>query len=148
MLYKIYVILFITIFFLQVPQYQLCNTGMYLDRGPYLGLLNSGFCSVPTDRRSFRTGPKKTLEDRSVQDLKIAKRTVWWMQFMFCLPSWFQESPELAVKKYLVKQITSPSLVKYIFIMFLSLSRALRPLQIAHVEDLFPQSLFVTPKEL
>ena len=32
-------------------------------------------CSVPTDRRSFRTGPKKILEDRSVQDLKIAKRT-------------------------------------------------------------------------
>ena len=31
--------------------------------------------SVPTDRRSFRTGPKKFLEDRSVQDLKIAKRT-------------------------------------------------------------------------
>ena len=31
--------------------------------------------SVPTDRRSFRTGPKKILEDRSVQDLKIAKRT-------------------------------------------------------------------------
>ena len=31
--------------------------------------------SVPTDCRSFRTGPKKFLEDRSVQDLKIAKRT-------------------------------------------------------------------------
>ena len=31
--------------------------------------------SVPTDRRSFRTGPKKILEDRSVQDLKITKRT-------------------------------------------------------------------------
>ena len=31
--------------------------------------------SVPTDRRSFRTSPKKILEDRSVQDLKIAKRT-------------------------------------------------------------------------
>ena len=31
--------------------------------------------SVPTDRRSFRTGPKKILEDWSVQDLKIAKRT-------------------------------------------------------------------------
>ena len=31
--------------------------------------------SVPTDRRSFRTGPKKIQEDRSVQDLKIAKRT-------------------------------------------------------------------------
>ena len=31
--------------------------------------------SVPTDRRSFRTGPKKILEDRSVQDLIIAKRT-------------------------------------------------------------------------
>ena len=31
--------------------------------------------SVPTDRRSFRTGPKKILEDRFVQDLKIAKRT-------------------------------------------------------------------------
>ena len=31
--------------------------------------------SVPMDRRSFRTGPKKILEDRSVQDLKIAKRT-------------------------------------------------------------------------
>ena len=105
-------------------------------------------CSVPTDHRSFRTSPKNILQDRSIQDLKIAKRTVWWMQFMFCLPSWFQESPELAVKKYLVKQITSPSLVKYIFIMFLSLSRAHRPLQIAHVEDLFPQSLFVTPKEL
>ena len=30
---------------------------------------------VPTDLRSFRTGPKKILEDRSVQDLKIAKRT-------------------------------------------------------------------------
>ena len=27
------------------------------------------------DRRSFRTGPKNFLEDRSVQDLKIAKRT-------------------------------------------------------------------------
>ena len=32
-------------------------------------------CSVPKDRRSFRTGPKKILEDRSVQDLKIVKRT-------------------------------------------------------------------------
>ena len=31
--------------------------------------------SVPTDHRSFRTGPKKILEDRSVQDLKITKRT-------------------------------------------------------------------------
>ena len=31
--------------------------------------------SVPTDRRSFRTGPKKILEDRSIQDLKTAKRT-------------------------------------------------------------------------
>ena len=31
--------------------------------------------SEPTDRRSSRTGPKKILEDRSVQDLKIAKRT-------------------------------------------------------------------------
>ena len=31
--------------------------------------------SVPTDHRSFRTGPKKILEVRSVQDLKIAKRT-------------------------------------------------------------------------
>ena len=31
--------------------------------------------SVPTDRRSFRTGLKNILEDRSVQDLKIAKRT-------------------------------------------------------------------------
>ena len=31
--------------------------------------------SVPTDRRSFRTGPKKIIEDRSVQDLKITKRT-------------------------------------------------------------------------
>ena len=31
--------------------------------------------SVPTDRRSFRTGPKNILEDRSVQDLKIPKRT-------------------------------------------------------------------------
>ena len=30
---------------------------------------------MPTDCRSFRTGPKKILEDRSVQDLKIAKRT-------------------------------------------------------------------------
>ena len=34
-----------------------------------------GCSSVPTDRRSFRTGPKKILDDRSVQDLKIAKRT-------------------------------------------------------------------------
>ena len=31
--------------------------------------------SVPTDRRSFRTGPKKILEDQSIQDLKISKRT-------------------------------------------------------------------------
>ena len=31
--------------------------------------------SVPTDRRSFRTGPKKIQEDRPGQDLKIAKRT-------------------------------------------------------------------------
>ena len=31
--------------------------------------------SVPTDCRSFRTGSKEILEDRSVQDLKIAKRT-------------------------------------------------------------------------
>ena len=31
--------------------------------------------SVPTDRRSFRAGPKKIIEDRSVQDLRIAKRT-------------------------------------------------------------------------
>ena len=30
---------------------------------------------VPTDRRSFRTGPKKILKVRSAQDLKIAKRT-------------------------------------------------------------------------
>jgi hypothetical protein len=30
---------------------------------------------VQTDRRSFRTSPKKILEDLSVQDLKIAKRT-------------------------------------------------------------------------
>jgi hypothetical protein len=29
---------------------------------------------VPTDRMSFRTGPKKILEDWFVQDLKIAKR--------------------------------------------------------------------------
>ena len=36
--------------------------------------LKQGF-SVPTDRRSFRTSPKKILEVRSVQDLKIAKRT-------------------------------------------------------------------------
>ena len=36
-------------------------------------LIGSG--SVPTDCRSFRTGPKKVLEDRSIQDLKIAKRT-------------------------------------------------------------------------
>ncbi len=28
-----------------------------------------------TARMSFRTGPKKFLEDQSVQDLKIAKRT-------------------------------------------------------------------------
>jgi len=35
----------------------------------------TGQSSVPTDRRSFRTGPKKILEDWSVQDLKIAKRT-------------------------------------------------------------------------
>ena len=33
------------------------------------------YSSVPTDRRSFRTGPKKILEDQSVKDLKIAKRT-------------------------------------------------------------------------
>ena len=31
--------------------------------------------SVPTDLRSFRTGPKNILEDRSIQDLKITKRT-------------------------------------------------------------------------
>ena len=31
------------------------------------------YSSVPTDRRSFRTGPKK--KDQSVKDLKIAKRT-------------------------------------------------------------------------
>ena len=36
--------------------------------------------SVPTDRRSFRTGPKKILEDRSIQDLKIAKRTSFFIQ--------------------------------------------------------------------
>ena len=30
---------------------------------------------MPTDRRSFRIGPKNILEDRSIQDLKIAKRT-------------------------------------------------------------------------
>ena len=29
--------------------------------------------SVPTERRSFRTGPKKMLEVRSIQDLKIVK---------------------------------------------------------------------------
>ena len=40
---------------------------------PFCGLYVDD--SVPTDRRSFRTGPKKILEDRSVQDLKIAKRT-------------------------------------------------------------------------
>ena len=33
------------------------------------------YVSVPTDRRSFRTVPKKIVEDRSVQDLKIDKRT-------------------------------------------------------------------------
>ena len=33
------------------------------------------YSSVPTDRRSFRTSPKKILDDRSIQDLKIAKRT-------------------------------------------------------------------------
>ena len=37
-------------------------------------LIGLGY-SEPTDRRFFRTGPKKNLEDRSVQDLKIAKRT-------------------------------------------------------------------------
>ena len=38
--------------------------------------LNQMLCySVPTDRRYFRTSPKKILEDWSVQDLKIAKRT-------------------------------------------------------------------------
>ena len=31
--------------------------------------------TVPMDRGDFRTGPKKILEDRSVQDLKIVKRT-------------------------------------------------------------------------
>ena len=31
--------------------------------------------TVPTDRRSFRTSPKKILEDQSIQDLKIVKRT-------------------------------------------------------------------------
>ena len=36
--------------------------------------------SVPTDRRSFRTSPKKILEDWSVQDLKIARRTSFWIQ--------------------------------------------------------------------
>ena len=39
---------------------------------PYFTVFHS---SVPTDRRSFRTGPKKILEVRSAQDLKIAKRT-------------------------------------------------------------------------
>jgi hypothetical protein len=38
-------------------------------------VVNSLHTSVPTDCRSFRTGPKKILEDGSVQDLKIAKRT-------------------------------------------------------------------------
>ena len=31
--------------------------------------------SVPMDRRFFKTGPKKILEHRSVQDLKITKMT-------------------------------------------------------------------------
>ena len=38
-------------------------------------LVEAPSTSEPTDHRSFRTGPKKILEDRSVQDLKIAKRT-------------------------------------------------------------------------
>ena len=35
----------------------------------------TGHISVPTDRKSVRTGPKNILEDRSFQDLKMAKRT-------------------------------------------------------------------------
>ena len=31
--------------------------------------------SVPTDCRSLKTGLKKVLEDRSIKDFKIAKRT-------------------------------------------------------------------------
>ena len=38
-------------------------------------LIMNLYNSVPTDRRSFRTSPKNILEDRSVQDLKITKRT-------------------------------------------------------------------------
>ena len=38
-------------------------------------MANGANVRVPTDRRSFRTGPNKFLEERSVQDLKIAKRT-------------------------------------------------------------------------
>ena len=41
----------------------------------FIFCFNSLESSVPMDRRSFRTGPKKILEVRSVQDLKIAKRT-------------------------------------------------------------------------
>jgi hypothetical protein len=37
--------------------------------------VTSASVSVPTESRSFRTGPKKNLVDRSVQDLKIAKTT-------------------------------------------------------------------------
>ena len=52
------------------------QNGLTLDKSTLIfSDVTSASVSVPTDRRSFRTGPKKILEDRSVQDLKIAKRT-------------------------------------------------------------------------
>ena len=47
----------------------------FLNLGEISRIITYANASVPTDRRSFRTGPKNILEDRSVQDLKITKRT-------------------------------------------------------------------------
>ena len=55
------------------PVQKICPEG--LNWPSWLADISEVWSSVPTDRRSFRTGPKKILEDRSVQDLKIAKRT-------------------------------------------------------------------------
>ena len=49
-----------------------CECNFNLNKNNGWGLLIS---SVPTDRRSFRTSPKKIIQDWSNQDLKIAKRT-------------------------------------------------------------------------
>ena len=50
------------------------QNGLTLDKSTLIfSDVTSASVSVPADRRSFRTGLKKILEDRSVQDLKLPK---------------------------------------------------------------------------